>query len=160
MTSPTVKKKLRESITAYCTAARYNEERIHYSQARPFPFVDDIAHGWHTLDCSGFVVNCFWNAMHDLKVYVTDPSGQKYSGYGNTWTLEAWLREHGNKITTQPYLPADIAMFVGHTMVCHVKATGGSALAWTSHGTEGGPGLRSLNYRADLVGVWRHPVLL
>lgn len=160
MSTPTQKKDARESITAYCNAARRNEPKIHYSQARPFPFVDDIGHGWHTLDCSGFVVNCYWNAMHDTAVYLADPSGQKFSGYGNTWTMEAWLREHGKRITSQPYLVGDVAMFDGHTMICHVKGTGGAALAWTSHGTEGGPSLRSLNYRAGLVGVWRHPGLL
>lgn len=160
MSTPTQKKKARDSIAAYCKAARANEPKIHYSQARPFPFVDDIAHNWHTLDCSGFVVNCFWNAMHDTAVYLPDPSGQKYSGYGNTWTMEAWLRANGKRVTSQPYLVGDVAMFDGHTMICHAKATGGAALAWTSHGSEGGPGLRSLNYRLDLRGVWRHPGLL
>lgn len=170
MSTPTQKKKARESITAYCKAARANEPKIHYSQARPFPFVDDIAHGWHTLDCSGFVVNCYWNAMHDTAVYLPDPSGQKYSGYGNTFSMETWLRANGKRITSQPYLVGDTAIFkhydpvrqewVGHTMVCHVRSTGGAALAWTSHGSEGGPGLRSLNYRTDLIGVWRHPGLL
>lgn len=159
MSTPTQKKKLRDSMTAYCRAAVANEARIHYSQARPFPFVDTIGTGWHTLDCSGFVVNVFWNAMHDTEVYLRDPSGQKFSGYGNTWTMEAWLRENGRLVTTQPYLVGDIAMFDGHTMVCSSKGSRATA-RFTSHGSEGGPNVRTLDYRPGLVGVWRHPVLL
>ena len=157
---PTPKKKARESIAAYCANARANEPRIHYSQRRPFPFIDHIETGWHTLDCSGFVINCFWNAMHDLKLYISDPSGQWYSGYGNTWTMETWLKEHGKHVTeVNGYLVGDVAMFDGHTMICS-KAGSAKASDWTSHGTEGGPDVRKLNYRSDLKGVWRHPALL
>ncbi len=158
--SPTKKKKTRESISAYCAGARGNETRIHYSQGRPFPFVDRIDTGWHTLDCSGFVINCFWNASHDLRVYITDPSGQRMSGYGNTWTMESWLRKNGKRVAeVNGYLVGDIAMFDGHTMICSKSGTTNSS-EWTSHGSEGGPDKRSLRYRGDLVGVWRHPALL
>ncbi len=158
--TPTQKKHTRESIAAYCSSARGNEPRIHYSQMRPFAFVDAIGVGWHTLDCSGFVVNCFWNASHDLRVYIADPSGQRMSGYGNTWTMEAWLRDHGKRVgEVNGYLVGDIAMFDGHTMICSRDGSA-QASAWTSHGTEGGPNLRALHYRGDLVGVWRHPALL
>jgi len=157
--SPTAKKKVRESIATYCQQAVSNEPRIHYSQTRPFPFVDIIGHGWHTLDCSGFVINNYWNASHDTHVWLADPSGQKMSGNGNTWTMTSWLSTHGKKITTQPYLVGDIAMFDGHTMICHRK---GDKLTskWTSHGSEGGPVSKELGYRKDLVGVFRHPALL
>ncbi len=158
--TPTQKGKFRESQVAYCAAAVANEPKIHYSQMRPFPFVDRIDVGWHTLDCSGFVINSFWNGMHDLAVYAADPSGQKYSGYGNTWTMEAWLRLYGKNVTKQTtYWVGDIAMFNGHTMVCSRNGNAQTS-AWTSHGSEGGPSLRTLHYRNDLVGVWRHPALL
>lgn len=158
--TPTQKKNARASISGYCSAARLNEPRIHYSQARPFTFVDVIVVGWHTLDCSGFVINCFWNASHDLQVYIADPSGQKYSGWGNTWTMETWLRANGKRAAeVNGYLVGDIAMYAGHTTVC---STAGSATVsrWTSHGSEGGPVVQKLGYRDDLVGVWRHPGLL
>lgn len=157
--TPTQKRKVRSSIAAYCAAAVANEERIHYSQRRPFPFVDLIGYGWHTLDCSGFVVNCFWNAMHDLQVWIADPSGMRMSGWGSTFTMEPWLRAHGKRVTTQPFLVGDIAMFDGHTMVCSRRGTNASA-EWTSHGSEGGPDVRKIGYRDDLRGVWRHPALL
>jgi hypothetical protein len=157
--NPTQKKKARTLVTAYCYNARANEPRIMYDQRRPFPFVDVIGVGWHTLDCSGFVINCFWNAGHDLEVYLADPSGQKYSGYGNTWTMETWLRANGKRITTQGFLVGDIAMYDGHTTVCSKRGTGQSSW-WTSHGTEAGPVEVKLAYRTDLHGVWRHPRLL
>ena len=157
--NPTQKKRFRASIAAYCRAAVDNEPRIHYSQARPFPFVDDIGHGWHTLDCSGFVINCYWNAQHDLQLYVADPSGQKYSGYGNTWTLETWLHEHGKRLSGQPYLVGDIALFDGHTMICASRSSSDASSSWVSHGTEGGPSWRSLDYRPG-GRVYRHPALL
>jgi hypothetical protein len=159
MMTPTQKKRARALIASYCAAARKNEERIHYSQRRPFPFVDVIGVGWHTLDCSGFVINCFWNVMHDLSLYVSDPSGQKYSGYGSTYSMEPWLRANGGRVTTQPYLVGDIAMFDGHTMICTRRGSVTTS-RWTSHGWEGGPEERALTYRDDLVGVWRHPALL
>lgn len=159
MSTPAQKKTLRDLMAGYCRVAVGNEARIHYSQARPFPFVDRIDAGWHTLDCSGFVVNVFWNAMHDTGIYLRDPSGQKFSGYGNTWTMEAWLRENGQRIATQPLLVGDIAMYDGHTTVCSTRGTQSTA-RFTSHGSEGGPDVRTLHYRSDLVGVWRHPVLL
>ncbi len=158
--TPTQKEQSRKLIATFCSEARTNEPRIHYSQARPFTFVDRIGTGWHKLDCSGFVINCFWNVMHDLKLYVIDPSGQRYSGWGNTWTMEAWLREHGKRVTeANGFLVGDIAMYDGHTTVCSKR---GSATTsdWTSHGTEGGPNLRKLHYRPDLNGVWRHPAFL
>ncbi len=157
--TPTNKDRTRASQSAYCKNAVANEAKIHYSQMRPFPFVDHIETGWHTLDCSGFVINCFWNAMHDIGVYLADPSGQKYSGYGNTWTMETWLRANGKNVTGQPkYWVGDVAMFDGHTMICSTAGTAKTSV-WTSHGQESGPEPRKLNYRPG-ARVYRHPALL
>jgi hypothetical protein len=157
--SPTKKKKIRESIRIYCKQAVSNEPHIHYSQARPFPLIDLIGVGWHTLDCSGFVINCFWNAGHDLKVYLEDPSGQKYSGWGNTSTLDTWLRKHGKRVVeANGYLVGDIVLYDGHTAICS-RAGSATGSDWTSHGSEAGPRVVKLNYRDDIVGCWRHPEL-
>ncbi len=158
--SPTVKKKIRSSIQAYCQGGRANEPKISYSQARPFRFMDRPDIGWHVADCSSWVINCYWNAGHDLKVYIADPSGQKYSGYGSTYTLEPWLRKNGKRVREpNGYLVGDIAMYNGHTTIC-TKAGSASGSDWTSHGSQSGPKLVKLRYRGDLVGVWRHPALL
>ncbi len=157
--TPTQKTRARAKIAADCKAARANEVRIHYSQARPFHFVDEIGIGWHTFDCSGFIVNVFWGVMDDLRLWLADPSGQRFSGFGNTWSMEQWLREHGKRITTQGFLVGDIVMYDGHTAICHSKGTA-STSNWTSHGSERGPVAVKLHYRDDVVGVWRHPALL
>ncbi len=159
MSTPTEKLHLRSSIAGNCAKATANEPHVHYSQQRPFRFYDNIGVGQVVLDCSGFVINCFWNAMHDLKVYVADPSGQKYSGYGNTWTMETWLKEHGKNVTAQPtFWVGDVAMFDGHTMICSKDGTASTSV-WTSHGQESGPEPRKLNYRPG-ARVYRHPALL
>ncbi len=159
MSTPTEKLHLRSSIAGNCGKATANEPNVHYSQQRPFRFYDNIGVGYVVLDCSGFVIICFWNASHDLKLYVEDPSGQKYSGYGNTWTMEAWLKEHGKHVTeVNGYLVGDIAMYDGHTTIC---SRDGNAITsvWTSHGQESGPEPRKLHYRAG-ARVYRHPALL
>ncbi len=163
--TPTQKKKVRTSISVYCGAAVLNEPRIHYSQQRPFGYVDHIGEGFHTLDCSGFVGNCFWNAMHDTGIYLHDPCDYRYTGYGNTWSIEAYLRAHGKKVATndQLILVGDVARWGqgnhSHTAICSTKGTALSAW-FTSHGREAGPMKERLHYRDDLVGVWRHPALL
>ncbi len=161
--NPTQKKKVRDNQAGYCRLAVANEARIHYSQQRPFHFYDNIGSGFVVLDCSGFVSNVFWNAMHDTNIYLHDPCDYRYTGYGNTWSIEAFLRAHGKHITTQGYLVGDIARWGqgnhAHTAVCSKAGTGKSS-QWTSHGRESGPNLVNLHYRDDLVGVWRHPALL
>jgi hypothetical protein len=162
--TPAQKKKTRNSISSNCAYAVANEPRIHYSQQRPFPLIDQIGVGWHTLDCSGWVINNFWNASHDLKLYIADPSGMKFSGWGNTWTIESWLREHGKRVVeANGYLVGDIVRWGqgehSHTAICSKSGSARTA-DWTSHGREGGPNYVKLGYRSDLVGVWRHPALL
>lgn len=161
--TPTQKKKVRTSISVYCGAAVQNEPRIHYSQQRPFPYIDHIGEGFHTLDCSGFVGNCFWNAMHDTAIYLHDVCDYRYTGIGNTSSIESYLRAHGKRISGQPILVGDVVRWGqglhAHTAICSTKGT--ESTAWfTSHGREGGPVKVRLHYRDDLVGVWRHPALL
>ncbi len=162
--SPTQKKKVRASIASYCQQAVANEPHIAYSQQRPFRYYDNIGRGFVVLDCSGFVGNVMWNAQHDCKVYIHDVLDYRYTGYGWTGSLEAYLRAHGRRvIEANGYLVGDIARWGqgnrAHTAICSKK---GSAVTadWTSHGRESGPNLCKLRYRDDLVGVWRAPELL
>lgn len=162
--TPTQKKKVRISIVGYCHAAIANEPRIHYSRQRPFRYYDDIGHGFVTLDCSGFVGNVFWNAMHDTGVYLHDPLDERYTGQGYTGTEETYLRKHGKPVTeTNGYLVGDIARWgygnAAHTAVCY-SAGNAKQAGFASHGREAGPVLVHLHNRDDLVGVWRHPGLL
>lgn len=160
----TQKKKVRTSFKAYCQAAVANEPRIHYSQQRPFRFHDNPWSSRIVLDCSGFVCNVFWNAMNDLGIYLHDPLDERYTGWGNTGTMEAFLRRHGKSVTdVNGFLVGDIARWgVGnhaHAAICS-KAGSVTTARFTSHGREAGPNDVALRYRSDLVGVWRHPALI
>ncbi len=162
--TPTQKKHVRTSITAYCKAAVANEPRIHYSQQRPFRYYDSIGIGYVVLDCSGFVGNVYWNAMQDTDTYLRDPLDERYTGWGYTGTLETYLRAHGKRVTeTNGFLVGDVVRWGqgsrAHTAVCS-KAGSAKAADFTSHGREAGPNLVKLHYRDDLVAVFRHPALL
>lgn len=165
MVTPTQKKKIRTSITGYCAGATRNEARIHYSRGRRFHYYDDLANvkfAW--LDCSGFVGNAIWNAMHDTGIYIHDPLDCRYTGEGFTGTEETYLRRHGKEVSEfNGYLVGDIARWGtgnhAHTGICSKAGTADVAL-WTSHGREAGPVDVKLHYRDDLVGVWRIPELL
>mgnify|MGYP001221458524 CR=1 FL=1 len=162
--TPTQKDHVRDSISLYCKQARDNEPNIHYSQQRRFPYIDVIGHGFHTLDCSAFVGNCFWNAMHDTKIYLHDPCNYKYTGIGNTSSIESYLRAEGKSVSeANGYLVGDVARWGtgnhAHTAICSKAGTAHTA-EFTSHGREAGPNTVSLHYRSDLVGCWRHPALL
>lgn len=162
--TPTQKKKVRASMTSYCRQAVANEPRIHYSQQRPFHYYDNIGASWVVLDCSGFVGNVFWNAMHDLGIFLHDVCDFRYTGIGNTSSIEAYLRAHGKWVNeVNGFLVGDVARWGqglhAHTAICS-KAGSAAGSEWTSHGREGGPNIIRLHYRSDLVGVWRHPALL
>ncbi len=162
--SPTNKKKVRDTIPIYCEASFENAWNISYSQQRPFHYYNHMGAGHIVLDCSGYVGNVFWNAMHDTGIYLHDPLNYRYTGYGWTGSEEAWLREAGKRVTeANGFLIGDIARWGegnhSHTGVCY-KAGSGSTSRWASHGSEAGPLSVQLHYRPDLVGVWRTPALL
>lgn len=162
--SPTQKKKVRAAMAGYCRRAEANERAWHYSQQRPFHYIDNPAVPWVVADCSGYVSIVFHDAMHDTGVFLADPLGYRYAGVGNTWSEEAWLRSYGKRV------PEGHKLFVGdivrwgtghhsHTGICSKEGTANTA-RFSSHGREAGPESVSLHYRDDLVGVWRHPALV
>lgn len=161
--TPTQKKKVRATISVYCAAAVANEPNVHYTRNRPFPYYLHIGTGYVRLDCSAFVGNVFWAAMHLTGIYLHDPLDQLYTGEGFTGTEEAFLRLHGSKVTdANGYLVGDLARWGtglhAHTAVCSKAGTSTTA-EWTSHGREAGPVVVNLHYRDDLIGAWRHPGL-
>ncbi len=158
--TPTQKKRVRTHITSYCLRAEANERAWHYSQQRPYHFVANPAAPYVVADCSSYVAVVFHDAMNDLGIWLADPLGMRWSGYGYTGTEEAWLREHGKRVReVNGFIVGDVAVYDGHTTVCRKAGSAGVAL-WSSHGSEGGPRPVKLGYRDDLVGCWRHPALL
>lgn len=162
--TPTQKKKVRAHISKYCGTAELYQWRWHYSQQRPFRYVNDPASAYVVADCSGYVSIVFHDCMHDLGIYIADPLGMKYIGLGYTGTLEHYLRTHGRRVVEMNgYLVGDIARWGtgsrAHTAVCRKAGTAKTSV-WSSFGSESGPQPVALGYRTDLVGVWRHPALL
>ncbi len=164
MSTPTQKQRWRAAAVAECKAAVSNEPNIHYSQQRPFRYYSHIGTGFVVLDCSGFVGNVFWAMMHTTGVFLHDVCDFRYTGIGNTSSIESYLRRNGKFVSEKNgYLVADVARWGegnhAHTAICSKAGTAKTA-QWTSHGREAGPNLVNLHYRPDLVGVWRHPALL
>ncbi len=162
--TPTQKQKFRAKITGFCAAAERNEMAWHYSQQRPFHYVNDPSASRVVSDCSGYVSIVFHDAMHDTGLFAADPLGYRYTGWGNTWSEEAWLRQYGKAVPeTNKLFVGDIARWGtgehSHTGVCSKSGTPKTA-RFSSHGREAGPESVTLHYRNDLVGVWRHPALL
>lgn len=160
MNTPNQKKAARAAIVSYTVSAERFERHWHYTQSRPYMVVTDPTADRITGDCSAYVANVFRYAGRHAAVGLSDPLGYDYAGWGNTWTEENWLREHGKRVAeANGYLVGDIAIYRGHTTVCSHAGTA-SASRWSSFGGETGPKTVGLRYRDDLIGVWRHPGLL
>jgi hypothetical protein len=163
--TPTQKAKARAAITDYCARAESHELRWHYTQARPFRGYGVAPEELHANDCSGYVSLVFNWSMHRTGVYLADPLGYHYSGWGYTGSLLAWLALHGKHAPASKYLVGDIALYgatagmTEHTAVCSKRGNGVTS-RWSSHGTEAGPRSVQLHYRPDLLSVYRHPALL
>ena len=168
--TPTQKANFRKWLPNYCARAEAAQLVWHYSAQRPEPVPNTGPEEQHVADCGKYVQFGYSWTMHKTGVYVPDPMGENYGPYGNTGTMEAWLRQHGKQVTTQPYLVGDIALFGpnghadtpdSHTIVCTVRGSA-AASQWSSNGTEAAPNRCTLASHElnPLVGVWRHPALL
>lgn len=164
MSTPTQKERIRTAMSAYCAAAESWEERWHYTQARPYTGLGIPPSELHANDCSGYIALAYYHASYQAGVFLRDPLGYAYSGWGYTGSLITWLKENGTEAPVGRYLVGDIALYgsssstTKHTTVCRRKGNRDTSV-WSSFGAERGPVAASLNYRTDLLGVWRHPGL-
>ena len=162
--TPTAKLRFREELVDFCATAESYERRWSYSQRRPYTGLGVAPSSWHTDDCSSYVALVFWWAGHHTGHPVADPLGMHYSGWGYTGSAIEFLDDH--KAPVGKYRIGDIAIYGSsrwntvHMTVCRKEGTADTAV-WSSHGSEGGPDARKLNYHpSPLVGVYRHPALL
>jgi len=160
--SPDNKKLFRNELAVYCKLAEQYESRWHYTQRRPYSGLGAAPQTYHYNDCSGYVALAFYWAMKHTRVRVGDPLGWKFSGWGNTQSAIDYLDAH--RAPADKYRIGDIAIYgtrsdTKHMTVCRKAGTGASS-TWSSFGTESGPDARTLHYRSDLVGAYRHPALL
>jgi len=161
--TPDNKKALRAAIASFCTEAERYESRWTYSQRRPFTGLGAAPQTWHTDDCSAYCALAFYFAMRESRVIVSDPLGYRFSGYGNTGSAINYLDAH--RAPQDKYRVGDMAIYgqsrwaTRHMTICR-KAGSGDSSVWSSHGSQSGPDNRTLHYRSDLIGVYRHPALL
>jgi len=145
--------KIRATISDFCERAEVSENLWHYTQNRPYTGLGIAPERNHENDCSSYVILAYWWARQITGLMIPDPSGYRYSGYGNTWDdLDGHPR-----VTTGNYLVGDLAHYDGHVTICR-KPGNATTSVWSSFGQEWGPEALQLYYR-DLLKVVRPPLL-
>ena len=91
------------------------------------------------------------------KANITPPPGTRMLGFGGRDRTEGCKGVHDPLYVRALYLePGD---YPDHMTICRKAGTSATAI-FSSNGSEAGPDPRSLHYRSDLTGVFRHPALL
>jgi hypothetical protein len=166
---PNAKKRVRLAIADFCARAEASRLKWHYTQARRFGGFGVKPEEHHANDCSGYVSLAFNWAMMTTGVFLDDPLGEHYTGWGYTGTLYEFLKAH--PAPEDKYLVGDIAIFgtpshTVHTSICRKAGTEKTAI-FSSNGHESwsfgsdAPNQTTLEgSHQHLVGVFRHPALL
>jgi hypothetical protein len=134
---------------------------IHYSQgAMRFDGIIHQAKAWRgqfptALDCSAFVTWCLWNGLDHFHLRdIVNGAGWR-AGYTGT------LAEHGARVDGLALQRADVALYgrrwpFEHTALVIGRDRTHRRTLVISHGSEGGPYLLPIDYRADLAQVRRY----
>lgn len=150
--------RIRAAITDFCLKAESNEQRWHYSQARPLDVSVNPKASYVRSDCSGYVIQAYHHALVATGLPVPDPAKQNYTGYGNT----DYYEDDHPQVTNGQYLVGDLAHYgtthTSHVSICRRSGTKTTAV-FSSHGSEAGPIPTSLYYRGDVLKVVRPPLL-
>lgn len=158
--TPNEKKRVRTVIRNYLEACEGSERIIHYSQHRPMTHLGVPARKGFTADCSGLVTGAFYRAREITALPVQDPNGLGFSGWGYTGTLLAANASRSVRpLKDRVFFIGDIVIYgtpthTKHTAICR-KGGRLEWSVWTSHGSEAGPIPVRLDYRPDIVGVYR-----
>lgn len=95
-----------------------------YEQERPFPVKNLFGSGRIGMDCSAFCVMCYYAAGAP-----TDPSGNNYSGDGNSDSIAAFCKQIG-AADAQPgdlvVFPDHVVIYLGNGMAMSQGGTGAS----------------------------------
>lgn len=152
-----------DAMVEYMEACVFYKDRIGYNQLRPMDSFDIHPRDGFTADCSEWATGIYKWARSKTGLYVPDPNGRGYDGFGYTGTL----LEHNSsrKITNGKFRVGDLGLYgeslwyTTHVVICVDEGTGIGDSIWGSHGSAAGPLWVRLKYRWDLLGVWR-PLLL
>lgn len=170
--TPTQKTRVRAAISDYCQRAEKARLKWNYDMVRRFGGFMVAPELHHANDCSGYCSLAFNWAMHHTGLYLADPLGEHYTGWGNTNTALDFLQSH--QAPADKYLVGDMAIFTipgrrtEHMSICRKPGTTRTAI-FSSNGrgswifNQDAPEPVSLaveEAQQRLVGVYRHPSLL
>jgi hypothetical protein len=151
-------------IADYIQAAIRAEPYWSYSQARPMSNLGRKPGDRQTADCSTFATTALYWARLQTGIAVPDPNGYGYNGYGFTGSLMSF--NSARRVFNSSFEIGDLALYgpnsspwsTTHVCICYRAGSGYTSL-WGSHGSQSGPGSRTLHYRSDLIGVYRPELL-
>jgi Putative peptidoglycan binding domain len=153
---------IRDALSEFLLGIEGFRGRWDYSQARPYSSLGRDPEDGGVGDCSSTVMLAYFWARSETGIHVPDPSGFGYSGFGNSQSI--WERHRDSRKATAPFQVGDCALYgpsssrTSHITVCRKPGDASSAI-FTSHGSGSGPLPTRRDYRGDLLGVVRPPLL-
>lgn len=153
--------RIHEAIRDYWEGVIAYRSMWHYLQYRPFQTLGRKPSSGGRSDCSeGTTDACYWVRLA-TGIYVPDPNGRGYDGWGNSDTQ--WATNHSRQVRNGAFEIGDIGVYgpqwkTKHVVQC-IEAGSSRTSIWGSNGSESGPNETRLYYRGDLLGVVR-PILI
>jgi hypothetical protein len=152
---------VREALAEFLREMELYNYKWWYSQLRPNNALGDDPDEGGRGDCSTLEPCGTYMVRAETGLFVPDPTGYGYSGWGNTQSILNNLRER--KVTNGQYEVGDCALYgpawqTRHMSMCRQRGTAQTAI-FTSHGSQSAPYATRLWYRGDVLGVYR-PVLV
>lgn len=152
--------KVHEAITDYWHGLISYGTIWHYLQRRPFTTLGVKPYRGGRSDCSEATTDAMFYARMVTGVFVPDPNGRGYDGWGNTDTQYA---ENRARTVHGAYAVGDLGIYgpaskTRHVVQC-IKAGDAASSEWGSNGSESGPFAVRLGYRSDLLAVVRPRLL-
>lgn len=154
-------KAVRASLAEYLRQMVYYNASWRYVQQRPMKSIGVPPSYGGSDDCSSLPVAGCYYARTKTGIFVPDPTGYAYRGYGNSVTL--YVHNMSRKLgLSATFEVGDIACYgpqaMSHITQCRQRGTKDTSI-WTSHGSSAGPNDCRLLYRGDLYAVVR-PILV
>lgn len=150
-------KALRKALAIYLEAMEHYDSIWHYLQQRPIGSMGVVpSHGGRD-DCSALCIAAAYMARRETGIFMPDPAGYGYAGFGNSVTLFTTnqARQIGLSATFEV---GDTALYgpgaSRHATMCRKRGTADAAI-FTSHGSEAGPDPTRVLYRNDLYAIVR-----
>lgn len=154
-------KKVHDAIAEYWRGAVAYNSIWHYLQRRPFRTLGRAPHSGGYSDCSEMTTAALYYVRLATGIYVPDPNGRGYDGWGNSDTQ--WATNKTRRVLDGHYEIGDIGVFgpewhTRHVVMCFEPGPP-SVAVFGSNGSEAAPNETRIYYRSDLLGVVR-PILI